>query len=62
MIEKQLPIGMVTIQGCRCRCGHEWRPHDLTQQPVVCPLCKAATWYKPKRITNGKSNKESAHA
>jgi hypothetical protein len=36
-----------------CR-GHEWRPHDLTQRPAVCPYCKAANWDKPKRMMNTK--------
>ena len=55
MSDEQLPIGMAMIQGSRCRCGHEWRPHDLTQRPAVCPLCKAANWDKPKRVIKTKT-------
>ena len=62
MTQAQLPIGMVMIKGCRCRCGHEWRPRDISQRPVVCPECKAATWDKPKRITSDKPQKGKNHA
>ena len=46
---KNLQIGMVMIRGCRCRCGHEWRPHNIQERPATCPQCKAANGDKPRR-------------
>ncbi|HEV3258372.1 MAG TPA: hypothetical protein VG013_15945 [Gemmataceae bacterium] len=40
-------IGMVSLTGCRCRCGHEWLPRG-PEKPRVCPKCKSATWDRPK--------------
>lgn len=46
------PIGYkVTLLGCRCRCGHEWMPHNMAEKPRVCPKCKSANWDQPKRWT-----------
>lgn len=42
-------LGMVKIDGCRCRCGHEWRPHNVNEKPRQCPECKSANWDRPKR-------------
>jgi hypothetical protein len=39
-------IGMVTLRGCRCRCGHEWLPRG-EEKPRVCPTCKSANWDLP---------------
>ena len=41
-------IGMVMLQGCRCRCGHEWLPREKGERPNVCPKCKSPRWDKPK--------------
>jgi predicted Zn-ribbon and HTH transcriptional regulator len=42
------PVGIVSLQGCRCRCGHEWLPRN-GEKPRTCPNCKSANWDKPKR-------------
>ena len=44
----ELPIGIVQLAGCRCRCGHEWLPRDATDKPRVCPKCKSPNWDRPK--------------
>jgi len=44
---KEKEIGMVTLQGARCRCGHEWLPRG-EERPSVCPKCKSPRWDKPK--------------
>ncbi len=40
----------VLIEGCRCRCGHEWIPHNMDEKPRVCPKCKSANWDRPKKF------------
>ena len=40
-------IGIILLQGCRCRCGHEWLPRDKKEKPRVCPKCKSANWDRP---------------
>jgi hypothetical protein len=52
--ERDAELGMVTLLGCRCRCGHEWLPRvspdtGERERPVVCPKCKSPRWDKPKR-------------
>lgn len=47
-------IGIVMLQGARCRCGHEWLPRSrgddgTVERPTVCPKCKSPRWDKPKR-------------
>jgi predicted Zn-ribbon and HTH transcriptional regulator len=42
-------IGVVTLEGCRCRCGHEWLPRVKGEKPRVCPKCKSPNWDRPKR-------------
>lgn len=42
---------MVLLEGCRCRCGHEWLPRVKGERPAVCPKCKTPRWDKPKRET-----------
>lgn len=42
-------IGEVTLQGYRCRCGHEWMPRNKDERPRVCPKCKSPNWDRPKR-------------
>ena len=38
----------ITVMGYRCeRCSHEWIPHDLEQEPAVCPKCKSPYWNRP---------------
>ncbi len=54
MGKQTLEIGMVKIDGCRCRCGHEWRPHNFPERPAVCPKCKTANWDKPKKFSRKK--------
>lgn len=46
--EAALPIGTVILEGCRCRCGHEWLPKG--ERPRVCPKCKSANWDRPKKF------------
>jgi hypothetical protein len=41
-------IGMVPLQGCRCRCGHEWLPRNASDRPRVCPRSKSPNWDRPK--------------
>ena len=52
---KGLPIGMVELVGCRCRCGHEWLPRadekGHRERPSVCPACKSPRWDKEKLFT-----------
>lgn len=44
MAKKTLEIGMVKLDGCRCRCGHEWLPRKDDEKPRVCPKCKTPNW------------------
>lgn len=40
----------VLIRGHKCyRCGHEWRPYELSEVPRVCPKCKNPYWDRPKQ-------------
>ena len=48
-------IGIVLLEGCRCRCSHEWLPRNKTERPRVCPSCKSANWDKPKKFEWGDS-------
>jgi len=41
-------LGMVLLQGCRCRCGHEWLPRVPGEKPRVCPKCKSPNWDREK--------------
>jgi predicted Zn-ribbon and HTH transcriptional regulator len=50
-----LPIGLVDLPGCRCRCGHEWLPRERNEKPRVCPKCKSANWDQQYR-------QQAAHA
>lgn len=43
-------LGMVSLLGSRCRCGHEWLPRD-GERPRVCPRCKSPNWDRPKLWT-----------
>jgi predicted Zn-ribbon and HTH transcriptional regulator len=43
-------IGIVFLEGCRCRCGHQWLPREKREKPRVCPLCKSPNWDKPYTI------------
>jgi hypothetical protein len=46
-------IGMVLLEGCRCRCGHEWLSREKGERPTVCPKCKSPRWdkqYKDERV------------
>lgn len=47
---KEPEIGVVMLQGCRCRCGHEWLPREATDKPRVCPKCKSPYWDRPKQF------------
>jgi hypothetical protein len=44
-------IGAVMLEGCRCRCGHEWLPRRKGEKPRVCPKCKSPRWDVPKSYT-----------
>ncbi len=40
----------VHLLGFRCeRCGHEWLPRELDQQPQTCPKCKSPYWHRPRK-------------
>jgi predicted Zn-ribbon and HTH transcriptional regulator len=54
--EKQ--IGVVQLEGCRCRCGHEWLPREKNDKPRVCPKCKSPNWDRPKRFVRKQSSKK----
>ena len=44
------PIVEIKLKGFRCeRCGHEWIPRDISQEPRVCPKCKSPYWNRPRR-------------
>jgi predicted Zn-ribbon and HTH transcriptional regulator len=53
-------IGRVLLQGCRCRCGHEWLPRSTTEVPRVCPRCKSANWDRPKMSERKKAEEALA--
>ena len=40
-------IGMVLLEACRCRCGHEWLPRIKSEKPRTCPKCKSPNWDRP---------------
>ena len=44
------------VTAYRCRCGHEWVPHNLrsTERPRVCPKCKSPNWDRPIPVPEGK--------
>ena len=45
----------VHILGNKCyRCGHEWRPLNVNEKPVVCPKCKSPYWDRPRRKEKSK--------
>ena len=48
--QKPKEIGLVKLDGCRCRCGHEWLPREPGEKPRVCPKCKSPYWDRPKRF------------
>lgn len=40
----------VQMWGFQCeRCGHQWLPRDLEQQPRTCPTCKSPYWDRPRK-------------
>jgi len=42
----------ITVVGFKCdRCGHEWVPRDVTEEPRVCPKCKSPYWNRPRKAT-----------
>jgi predicted Zn-ribbon and HTH transcriptional regulator len=47
MKKNEAEIGMVKLDGCRCRCGHEWLSREKGERPMVCPKCKSPRWDKP---------------
>lgn len=51
-------IGIVSLLGCRCRCGWEWLPRERREdgtfdRPHVCPRCKSPRWDIPKLFERG---------
>jgi predicted Zn-ribbon and HTH transcriptional regulator len=52
MMENQA-LGVVPLQGCRCRCGHEWLPRG-DEKPRVCPKCKSPNWDRPMKAGRGR--------
>lgn len=48
MTAVDIKIGLATLYGARCRCGHEWIPRG--EKPRVCPKCKSPYWDRPKAI------------
>lgn len=55
----QQELGIVKLDGCRCRCGHEWLPRNTEEKPRVCPKCKSPNWDRPKRFERGKQKSGS---
>lgn len=49
MADEPPELGMVKLDGCRCRCGHEWLPREPGERPAVCPRCKSPRWDKVKK-------------
>jgi hypothetical protein len=40
----------IVVLGYRCeRCGHQWKPRNSDEPPLVCPWCKTHCWDQPKR-------------
>jgi predicted Zn-ribbon and HTH transcriptional regulator len=54
--DDETPIGLVTLPGCRCRCGHEWLSREKGEKPRVCPKCKSPNWDRPKRVAKVKTD------
>ena len=46
---------IVMLEGCRCRCGHEWLPREQGEKPRVCPKCKSPYWDRTKHQGGGQS-------
>jgi predicted Zn-ribbon and HTH transcriptional regulator len=51
MAKESKKLGMVMLEGCRCRCGHEWLSREKGEKPRVCPKCKSPNWDKPLLFT-----------
>lgn len=57
--DDQPGVVQVTMQGYRCRCGHEWVPRaSTTERPRVCPKCKSPNWDLPYRWRRVKESAE----
>jgi len=55
----------VLILGHKCyRCGHEWRPYEINELPIVCPKCKSPYWKTARKKSDKKSrmNKKNNNA
>lgn len=46
-IEQRQEVGNVLIVGCRCHCGHEWKPWKTTRRTLMCPRCGSTKWDDP---------------
>jgi predicted Zn-ribbon and HTH transcriptional regulator len=57
MSKAKKQIGMVKLEGCRCRCGHEWLPRD-NEKPRVCPKCKTPNWDRAKLFSRDAKGKK----
>jgi len=45
-------------KGFKCeRCKHEWIPHNINHEPIVCPSCKSPYWNKPRKNNKRKNGK-----
>lgn len=41
----------ITLYGYKCeRCGHQWVPKKIGNNPRVCPNCKSPYWDVPKKV------------
>ena len=60
--KQKKPIGIVPLEGCRCRCGHEWLPRDRSEKPRVCPKCKSPYWDRPKLYERKNKTKKRGSA
>lgn len=56
MTVQEKELGIVPLQGARCRCGHEWLPRDKDEKPRVCPKCKSPNWDRPRLYERSKTS------
>jgi len=60
-------MAKIKVDGWRCdRCGYEWAPRHLGDEPQTCPKCKSPYWNKPYQSeafeAAGKARRSAASA